>query len=205
MQVIKGLAGLLIIDDEDTVRLKLPSRWGVNDIPLIIQDRRFRHDGQFFDRMNLIAVTNGYVGDVALANGARYPVARAARGWVRLRLLNGSNARSYLLKASDDRSLFVIGSDGGLLESPVEMKQIMIYAGERFEIMVDCHSGAPFDLVAREPIMRLPPFDGPLPLVTIRPEGADGRGTLPTSLAKLPTILTALPDVSQELASSRRM
>ena len=168
----------------------------------IIQDRRFRHDGQFLDRIDLTAVTNGYVGDVALANGAQYPVARAARGWLRLRLLNGSNARSYLLKASDDRSLFVIGSDGGLLESPVEMKQIMIYAGERFEVMVDCHSGAPFDLVALPvggPIMRLPPFDGSLPLVTIRPEGVDGRGTLPTSLAKLPTIPTALPDVSQEL------
>ncbi len=201
-QVIKGLAGLLIIDDEETDRLKLPSRWGVDDIPLIIQDRRFRHDGQFLDRIDLTAVTNGYVGDVALANGAQYPVARAARGWLRLRLLNGSNARSYLLKASDDRSLFVIGSDGGLLESPVEMKQIMIYAGERFEVMVDCHSGAPFDLVALPvggPIMRLPPFDGSLPLVTIRPEGVDGRGTLPTSLAKLPTIPTALPDVSQEL------
>ena len=148
MQVIKGLAGLLIIDDEDTNRLKLPSRWGVDDIPLIIQDRRFGHDGQFFDRIDLTAVTNGYVGDVALANGARYPVARASRGWVRLRLLNGSNARSYLLKASDDRSLFVIGSDGGLLESPVEMKQIMIYAGERFE----GHRQLVVDAIARDAI-----------------------------------------------------
>jgi blue copper oxidase len=66
----------------------------VDDIPLIIQDRRFRHDGQFLDRIDLTAVTNGYVGDVALANGAQYPVARAARGWLRLRLLNGSNARA---------------------------------------------------------------------------------------------------------------
>src|SRR5271170_288478 len=40
-QVIKGLAGLLVVDDEDTDRLKLPSRWGADDIPLIIQDRRF--------------------------------------------------------------------------------------------------------------------------------------------------------------------
>ena len=46
-QVIKGLAGLLIIDDDDTDRLALPSRWGVDDIPLIIQDRRFRRGGQF--------------------------------------------------------------------------------------------------------------------------------------------------------------
>ncbi len=175
-QVIKGLAGLIIIDDEETDRLALPSRWGIDDIPLIIQDRRFQRDGQFFDRMNLTTITNGYVGDVALVNGARHPVARTARGWIRLRLLDGSNARSYLLKASDDRSLFVIASDGGLLESPVEMKQIMMYAGERFEIMVDCRSGAPFDLLAMPvgvPIMRLPPFDVPLPLVTIRPDGAE--------------------------------
>nr|WP_295741037.1 multicopper oxidase CueO [uncultured Acidocella sp.] len=201
-QVIKGLAGLLIVDDDDTDRLKLPSRWGADDIPLIIQDRRFRRDAQFFDRMNLTAVTNGYVGDVALVNGAQYPEARTARGWVRLRLLDGSNARSYLLKASDDRSLFVIGSDGGLLESPVEMKQIMMYAGERFEVMVDCRSGTPFDLVALpvgEPIMQLPPFDGPVPLVTIRPDGGDGPGTLPASLVQLPPIPTALPPVSQEL------
>jgi blue copper oxidase len=201
-QVTKGLAGLLIVDDEDMDRLALPSRWGIDDIPLIIQDRRFQPDGQFFDRMNIIAATSGYVGDVPLVNGARYPEALVARGWVRLRLLDGSNARSYLLKASDDRSLFVIGSDGGLLESPVEMKQIMMYAGERFEVMVDCRSGAPFDLIALPfgaPIMRLPPFDGPVPLVTIRPDRAEGPGQLPTSLAKLPPLPTAPPDVSQEL------
>lgn len=201
-QVIKGLAGLLIIDDEETERLALPSRWGIDDIPLIIQDRRFRRDGQFFDRMNLTTATNGYVGDVALVNGVRHPMARVARGWVRLRLLDGSNARSYLLTASDDRSLFVIASDGGLLESPVEMKQVMMYAGERFEIMVDCRSGAPFDLLAMptgEPIMRLPPFDVPLPLVTIRPDGDPAPGRFPTALVKLPPIPATLPAISQEL------
>jgi blue copper oxidase len=201
-QVTKGLAGLFIIDDDDTDRLKLPSRWGVDDIPLIIQDRRFGHDGQLFDRMNLTAVTNGYVGNVALVNGVHYPEARTSRGWVRLRLLDGSNARSYVLKASDGRSLFVIGSDGGLLESPVEMKQITMFAGERFEVMMDCRSGVPFDLVAvptGQPIMRLPPFHGPLPLVTIRPDGAEGPGQLPTSLATLPPIPATLPAISQQL------
>src|SRR5215471_3397281 len=56
-EVIKGLAGLLIVDDDEVARLPLPSRWGVDDIPLIIQDRRFTPDGQFFDRMNIVAVT----------------------------------------------------------------------------------------------------------------------------------------------------
>src|SRR5262245_26337441 len=201
-EVIRGLAGLLIIDDEDTARLPLPSRWGVDDIPLIIQDRRFNPDGQFFDRMNYIAVVNGYVGDTALVNGAHYPQARTARGWIRLRILNGSNARSYTLTASDGRSLYVIGSDGGLLASPVELKQLLIHVGERFEVLVDGRDGRAFDIVTlpvAEDIMRLPPFDGPLPLVTIRPDGANGTGQLPASLATLPALPQQLPPMSQEL------
>ena len=201
--VIKGLAALLIVDDEEADRLPLPSRWGVDDIPLIIQDRRFTSDGQFFDRMNAIAVTNGYVGDIALVNGARYPEARAARGWIRLRILNGSNARGYKLGVSDSRSFYVIASDGGLLASPVELKELTIHAGERFEMLVDGRDGRAFDVVTLpvEPdIMRLPPFDGPLPLVTIRPDGADGAGRLPSSLAVLPALPRQLPPVSQELA-----
>ena len=39
-----------------------------------------------------MAVTNGYVGDTVFVNGAHFPEARTARGWVRLRVLNGSNA-----------------------------------------------------------------------------------------------------------------
>jgi blue copper oxidase len=201
-EVIRGLAGLLIIDDEESGRLPLPSRWGVDDIPLIIQDRRFTPDGQFFDRMNYIAVTNGYVGDTALVNGARYPQARTARGWIRLRILNGSNARSYTLAASDGRSLYVIGSDGGLLASPVELKQLVIHVGERFEVLVDGRDGRAFDIVTLpvvQDIMRLPPFDGPLSLVTIRPEGADATGQLPSSLAVLPALPQQLPPMSQEL------
>jgi blue copper oxidase len=201
--VIKGIAGLMIIEDEEAGRLPLPSTWGVDDIPLIIQDRRFLSNGQFFDRFNIIAAVNGYVGDVALVNGALYPEARTARGWLRLRILNGSNARSYILSASDGRSLFVIGSDGGLLNAPVELKQLPIYVGERFEVLVDAHDGRPFDLitlpVAAQPIMRLPPFDRPLPLLTIRPDGADGKAQLPSALVSVPPIPTELPPVSQEL------
>jgi blue copper oxidase len=201
-QVLKGLAGLLIVDDDEASALPLPSRWGVDDIPLIIQDRRFMPDGQFFDRMNIVAVTNGYVGDLMLVNGAHYPEARAARGWLRLRILNGSNARSYILSASDGRSLYVIASDGGLLESPVELKQLLAHVGERFEVLVDGRDGSAFDLVTLpvpQAIMRLLPFDRPLPLMTIRPDGADGNGRLPSRLAGLPPLPDEPPAVSQQL------
>jgi blue copper oxidase len=200
--VIKGLAGLLIIDDDEADRLPLPSQWGVDDLPLIIQDRRFTADGQFFERFNIMAVTNGYVGDTVLMNGVHFPEARSTRGWLRLRILNGSNARSYALTASDGRSLFVIASDGGLLQSPVELKQLPIHAGERFELLIDGRNGMAFDLMTLPvgpDIMRLPPFDRPLPLVTIRPEGADGNGRLPDRLATLPPLPEDIPPVSQEL------
>lgn len=44
-QVNKGLAALIIIDDEECARTNLPSNYGVDDIPLIVQDRRFNEDG----------------------------------------------------------------------------------------------------------------------------------------------------------------
>lgn len=201
-QVTKGLAGLLIVDDDETDGLALPSRWGIDDIPLVIQDRRFRSDGAFFDTMNIVTAINGYVGTRPLVNGAEYPEARTARGWVRLRVLDGSNARSYRLSASDGRSLFVIGSDGGLLERPVEVNELVLHAGERFELMVDCRSGKPFDLITQPEgaaVMRLPPFDAPLRLLTIRPDGAQGKGKLPDVLAKVPALPAEPPAVSQEL------
>lgn len=198
---LKGLAGMLLIEDEEADQLNLPSNWGVDDIPIIIQDRRFEENGDFFHRFNIAAVTVGYVGDRVLVNGAQSPIARTAQGWLRLRILNGSNARSYRLKASDGRTLYVVGSDGGLLGAPVSLDELTVYAGERYEVMVDARSGAPFDLVTLPvpgtPIMHLPPFHQPLSIMTIEPTGVVGNGTLPDQLASLPSLPTDLPSISQ--------
>lgn len=194
--VIKGLAGLFVIDDEEADALPLPSNWGVDDIPLVLQDRRFNADGTVFHRFNLAAVTTGYVGDTMLVNGAAYPVARAARGWVRLRLLNGSNARGYRLAASDNRTLYVIASDGGLLSEPVAVSELPIQAGERYEVLVDCRDGRAFDLMTlpvTQMAMALPPFDTPLAILTIDPTGAEGTGAMPDSLVALPPLVADLP------------
>ena len=45
--VQRGLAGLFLIDDADTRALDIPKTYGVDDVPLIIQDRRFLADGSF--------------------------------------------------------------------------------------------------------------------------------------------------------------
>jgi FtsP/CotA-like multicopper oxidase with cupredoxin domain len=43
--VYRGIAGLFLLDDPQTSALALPKRYGVDDIPLIIQDKRFHADG----------------------------------------------------------------------------------------------------------------------------------------------------------------
>lgn len=200
--VTKGLAGLLLIEDDEFESLPLPSQWGVDDIPVIIQDRHFNTDGSFFHRFNIAAVTVGYVGDTVLVNGANYPQAKTARGWIRLRLLNGSNARTYRLALSDSRSMFVVAGDGGFLEAPVELEELTVYSGERYEVLIDARNGKSFDLVTRpvdQLAMNLPPFDKELSVMTILPDGADGKGMLTEQLVRLEPLVTNLPPVSRKL------
>ncbi|WP_170107148.1 multicopper oxidase CueO [Roseibium marinum] len=200
-QVIKGLAGLFLIDDDEADALGLPSEWGVDDIPIILQDRRFNKDGSFFHRFNMAAITVGYVGDTMLVNGAVYPQARTAKGWLRLRILNGSNARSYKLALSGGKSFFVVGSDGGLLSEPVELKDLMVNAGERYELLVDARDGNTFDLMTLpvdQMAMNLPPFDKALAVMTFRPEDKDGKGRLPDALVTLPPLANLPADAKTQ-------
>lgn len=136
-QVLRGLAGLFLIEDDDSRALQLPSDYGVDDIPLIIQDRRFDADGNFEYLSNLSDVELGYMGDVILVNGTVAPHLELRRQRTRLRILNGSNARIYTLGRDDGADLVVIGSDGGLLERPVRMRRVRLSPGERIELLIE--------------------------------------------------------------------
>lgn len=192
-QVAMGLAGLFILDDEESLRLPLPQRWGLDDIPLVLQDKRLDARDQLDYQLDVMSAAVGWFGDLMLTNGAVYPTHDAPRGWLRLRLLNGCNARSLTLAASDGRALYVIGSDGGLLAEPVALSELALLPGERFEVIVDALNGKPFDLISlpvRQMGMTLAPFDAALPLLRIQPSLIEGKGRLPDSLARLPALPT---------------
>ena len=79
----------------------------------------------------------GFLGTRVLINGKPdFTLAAATRAY-RLRLLNGSNARIYKLAWSDGSPVIVIGTDGGLLEKPVEKPYVMLAPGERVELWAD--------------------------------------------------------------------
>ncbi|HAT1569968.1 MAG: multicopper oxidase CueO [Kluyvera cryocrescens] len=190
-QVAMGLAGLVLIDDEDTRKLMLPKQWGIDDIPVIMQDKKFTAAGEIDYQLDIMSAAVGWFGDTLLTNGVQYPQHAPPRGWVRLRLLNGCNARSLTIAASDKRALYVIASDGGLLAEPVQVNELPMLMGERFEVLVDVRDGKPFDLVTL-PVtqmgMAVAPFDKAVPILRVQPVGIPGSGTLPDSLASMPAL-----------------
>ncbi len=133
-QVYYGLAGLIIIEDDNSKSLNLPDDYGINDIPLIIQDRSFNQDGTFLYDDNMM---DGVYGDYIIVNGAITPYLDVDQTKMRFRILNGANARNFTLRLGDDNDFYQIASDGGLLEKPLLRDSLFIAPGERIEIVVD--------------------------------------------------------------------
>lgn len=134
-QVYKGFAGFFIIDDSDEAKLGLPV--GNYDIPLVIQDRRASSQPQFTYDPTMMDVMNGFLGDLALVNGTPDAYLEVSRTLYRFRILSGSNARVYELAFSDNRAFHVIGTDGGLIDAPVQVTSSLLSPGERLDILVD--------------------------------------------------------------------
>ncbi|MEM7288833.1 MAG: multicopper oxidase domain-containing protein [Pseudomonadota bacterium] len=145
-QVYRGLAGMIIIDDDESDLLELPRSYGVDDLPVIIQDRTFDDQGRFVYSLQ-DAGEDGWYGETVIINGAVSPMANVPAGKVRLRLLNGANARFYIVAFADGRPFHKIACDGGLLEAPVEMTEMEMSPGERCEIIVDMADGATAELL----------------------------------------------------------
>ena len=138
-EVYRGLAGLFIIDDDNSDSLRLPKEYGVDDLPLIVQDREFRQDDEFVyapERKDELGHT-GMLGETILVNGTYAPFVDVPANQIRLRLLNASNARRYNFGFEDGRTFYQIATDGGLLPSPVARTRMILAPGERGEVIVD--------------------------------------------------------------------
>ena len=132
-QVFQGLAGLFIINDAEEAALNLPS--GQYEIPLVIQDKRITGTGISYNP-SMEEVMAGYMGESIVVNGVYSPYTEVATRYYRLRILNGSNARVYNLVLSNNADIIIIGNDGGLLRTPVTVKDMLIAPGERLDVLV---------------------------------------------------------------------
>ncbi len=147
--VYRGLAGFHLIRDDEEDALDLPR--GARELPLMVADRAFDDDAQFDypavdpSMMGAPGVEDQYMegvtADVILVNGTPWPVAEVDAARYRLRWLNGSNARRYRLVLDPPppggSGFQQIGSDAGLLETPVERDSLTLAAAERLDVIVD--------------------------------------------------------------------
>ena len=150
-QVYKGLAGLIIIEDDAPMQSSLPSDYGVNDIPLIVQDRRFTDDGNFAYVRNHRDIMIGFHGNTVLVNGTYNPVFSPKHSKIRFRLLNAANARTFVFAFSDGRDFQLVSCDGSYLESPANLNRVVLAPSERADIVVDFSNGEPVSLIS-EPL-----------------------------------------------------
>jgi len=134
-----GLLGLYIVRDSFEDSLNLPK--GPYKIPLVLMDRMIGEDGQLYYPVSQLPDSPWvpeYFGDCTLVNGKILPYIDVEPRKYRFRILNASNGRFYFLNLPDKSAAFhQIGSDQGLLASPVEVKRLALAPGERADVIVD--------------------------------------------------------------------
>ena len=132
-------------------------------IPLVIQDRMFDENGQLYfpagpeDPVNP-ALNPEHLywapeffgeepnkSDTICVNGKTWPYLNVKAQRYRFFLINGSNARTYILTFEDTDavtnlvhpSIWQIGTDQGYLDKPVGLNRLVIMPGERAELIID--------------------------------------------------------------------
>ncbi len=127
-QVYFGAAGMILVRDENPVGSQLPHHYGVDEYPLIFQDKSFDANNQF--EFTILA-------DTMMVNGTLGAHLDVPAQMVRFHLLNASMQRVYNFGFPPNVDVWQVGSDGGFLERIVPANRMTMSPGERIEIVVD--------------------------------------------------------------------
>jgi FtsP/CotA-like multicopper oxidase with cupredoxin domain len=128
-QLEKGLYGALIVR-------------GANE-PIVDREQILVFDDVDADKKGRLAKFGGWIqrhdgreGDIRLINGKAEPQLTIAAGQIeRWRIINASSAR-YIRLSIGGATFRIIGTDGGLIEAPVEVSEVLLPAADRVDILV---------------------------------------------------------------------
>lgn len=204
-QVYNGLAGMWIVEDSASNSQGLPNQYGVNDFPVILQDKHFSFSGVPEYKP---PYDDGFLGDTLLTNGVHEPSLQVGKSWIRLRLLNASNSRRYLLSLSNRQPIYLIASDQGLLSTPLILADLYLAPGERKEILVDMTNTGEVSLITgerRNIVDRFRDFfDTSTILKSTRALTIKSSGLSPAIQAKIPDRFNVSSDVNYTAQQSRQ-
>lgn len=143
-QTYRGIAGLWLIEDEASKKSNLPNQYGVNDLPLILQDL---HIGKTGEQL-LDTHQPQFFGKRLFVNGQENAYHNVPRGWVRLRLVNASLSRRYDLRLNNEQPLYLIATGMGFLAEPLAVSSLSLAPSERVEVLVDLNEGQTVSLIS---------------------------------------------------------
>jgi spore coat protein A len=139
LNMYAGLIGAYLIHDAAEEALNLPA--GEFDIPLQFCDRMFYRDDH-----QLYYPVSQYIGapwvpdlhaDGTLINGKLFPYLEVQPRKYRFRILNAANNRGFDLALANGQRMIMIGSDQGLLTTPVPRPHVLLAPGERADVVID--------------------------------------------------------------------
>jgi len=186
--VYAGLAGLWVVRDQPERELGLPEGPPF-EVPLLIQDRNFDLDEQGTLTGRLVHKTDPEVMEAfapfTVVNGKVWPALDVQPAVYRMRVINGSNARTYRLVLVRDGDpeldrITQIGTDHGLLRAPARIPSdgLLLASAERADLLVDFSDLAPGSVVTLFNTAKAP-FDGSTFPATGAETAADLAGLLP--------------------------
>ena len=212
-QIAKGLYGALIVRAADDPLAGIPEQL------LVLSDNRFRPSGEVDlpsrdSPQEEMDEENGREGDVLFVSGRIMPTLSMRSGEVqRWRIVNASAARVYRL-ALEGFEVLQIGTDGGLFEHPVGVKEIVLANAERAEILVRA-SAAP----GSRAVLRALPYDRYVPqtrpanwntprdllAVQVSDDAPVAPVALPSRLREVPALDTTKVTVRRSIVFSQGM
>ncbi|WP_449455820.1 multicopper oxidase domain-containing protein, partial [Streptococcus suis] len=87
-QVAMGLASLVLIVHDESLLLRLPTQLGIDNFPLLVQDKKFSADGQIDYQLHVLIAAVVWFLFSLLTNGAYFPLPAPPPGCLPLRLLS---------------------------------------------------------------------------------------------------------------------
>ena len=144
-QVVRGLAGMILVKDgQAPIESQLPNDYGMNDFPIIIQEKGFVVDSLTNTATAIKAGEKPGNGEQTLVNGVVGGYLRVPPEMVRLRILNGSPRKMFNIGLSTQlenptnfAQMHMIATGGGYLSAPIIVDSTMMSVGDRREFMVD--------------------------------------------------------------------
>jgi FtsP/CotA-like multicopper oxidase with cupredoxin domain len=129
VQLERGLYGAIVVHGAQEPRFDA-------ERVLVFDDVQLDRKGQIKPPGWWLESHNGREGSTRLVNGRQEPELTIAAAQVeRWRLVNAASAR-YIRLSIGGRPFSVIGTDGGLIMSPVTMKEVLLAPADRVEIAV---------------------------------------------------------------------